>query len=441
MGAGRVLGAGICLLVAASAGWAQSGPLAETVRPGDCFQLQLDMKLTGTLRVQKNGRLASIDLKADSSHAFVEKALAVTAGGLIDRSARVYEKARAVIVVDGERTQRTLRNDRNLLVAQRQAEKLLVYCPTGALTQGELDLTSEHLDTLSLPGLLPGKEVAEGATWKLNNLAVQSLCGFEGLTEHTLNGKLESVRGDLVTFSVAGTASGIDLGAQVKMTVEATGQLDRKTGRVVDLVWKQKDERDQGPGSPASTLETTHHLQRKAIDLPTSLSEVALVSVPSSRKVPPTMLQLDLRDPKGRFSLFYPREWRLVAQTEKHVVLRLLDRGDFIAQVTLTPWTAAEKGKHLSEEEFKTAMNDTSGWAPEKALQESVVPSDKGRWVYRYSVLGQLNGLAVLQSFYLVATPNGEQMVLTFTMTPKQADRLGARDLTLVEGVEMPSAK
>ena len=123
-------------------------------------------------------------------------------------------------------------------------------------------------------------------------------------------------------------------------------------------------------------------------------------------------------------------------------MLRLLERGDFLGQATLTPWTPAEKGKHLSPEDFKTAMNSTPGWEPERELQAGEVPSDKeGRWTYRLSVTGKMDGVDVLQNFYLIAGPDGEQVVVLFAMTPKQADKLGVRDLAFVGGLEVPAAK
>ena len=59
-----------------------------------------------------------------------------------------------------------------------------------------------------------------------------------------------------------------------------------------------------------------------------------------------------------------------------------------------------------------------------------------GRYVYRLSAVGKLDGVAVLQNFYLVAAPDGTQFVVTFTLTPKQAEKLGARDLGFVGSLE-----
>ncbi len=440
MFASRIRVAVAVLLAAAPHAFSQSCALAEQASAGDCFRVRLEMTLKGAMRMQRDGEMASLPLDAAGSHAFDERVLAVGDGGLPSKAARRYETAKVVIKAGDDRSERTLRTERRLLVAQRGPDQALVYCPAGGLRRSELELTAEHFDTLSLAGILPGKEVKVGDTWKLSNAVAQALCNFEGLSEHGLTGKLESVDGGVAVFSVSGSASGIDEGAMVKLTVTATGRFDLAAKRVVALEWRQKDERQQGPVSPASTVETTTKVERKVIDQPETLSDVALVSVPD-KDPPSAMLNLECSDPKGRFDLMHPREWQTVSQTAEHLVLRLVERGDFIAQATITPWKPAAKGKHLSPEEFKEAMNATPGWEPQRELQASEIPVEgEGRWAYRVSVQGQLDGMAVVQNFYLVAAPGGEQVVVAVTMTPKQADKLGARDLTLVASLEIPAS-
>ena len=238
-------------------------------------------------------------------------------------------------------------------MAQRYKEQGLVYSPAGALTRTEADLTSEHFDSLAVIGLLPGKAVAVGDTWKIANPIVQALCSFEGVTEHSLAGKLDDVKNDIAYFSISGKAAGIDLGASVKMDITAKGQFDLKTKHLIALAWTQKDQRDAGPVSPATAVTTTNTLKRTAIEQPARLSDVALVSVPDNFTPPALVTQLELRDAKDRYELLHPREWHIVSATPEHQVLRLMDRGDFIAQATITSWTAADKGKHLSPDEFR----------------------------------------------------------------------------------------
>jgi hypothetical protein len=427
----------VMLLVAAPAA-AQTHTLAEPLKAGDCFRIRLNMKLNGEMRFQRDGKMVPIRLEATAEHAFPEHTLAVGKAGTAEKVARSYEKASAAISVGQQHSERTLRSQRHLVVAQRYKDLPLVFSPSGPLLRTELELTSEHFDTLCLVGLLPGKAVAIGDTWKVSNTVAQALCHFEGLAAQDLTCKLEQVEGKTARVSVKGKASGIDVGALVKQTIDATYRFDLAAGHLVWLEWKQKDEREQGPASPASTVETITTITRDPISVPVSLNKVALVPVPEGAEVPLQMLQLDYQDPKGRFDLLYTRQWHIVSQTAEHLVMRLLDRGDFVCQVTITPWTRAAKGKHLSSEEFTRAMSSTPGWQPEREVQTGVVPADKGRWIYRLSQHGRLDGIEVIQTFYLVAHEDGRQVVLAFTMTPRQAERIGTRDLSLAGSLDFP---
>src|SRR5262249_39921204 len=148
-------------------------------------------------------------------------------------------------------------------------------------------LVSEHFDTLSLTGLPPGKAVGVGETWNVPNAVVQALCGFEGLTEQHLTCKLEEVKDNSARVSVTGTANGIDLGAQAKLTVQAQYHFDVSTKRLTASEGEQTDERGQGPASPATNVHAVTSLKRSPIEQPTNqngqpacLDDVALVSVP-----------------------------------------------------------------------------------------------------------------------------------------------------------------
>jgi hypothetical protein len=401
----------------------------------------MEMKLTGEMRVNRDGKLTPFSESATANHEFAERIMVVDKAGTPEKSARRYTTAKATITVGRERSDRALHAERGVVVAQHIKDQSILFCPTTALAHDELEAL-EHLDTLGLPALLPGKTVKIGDTWKIPSAAVQELCHFEGLTEQNLQGKLAELSDDAAKFTVTGTASGIDLGAMVKATIDATCHFDRKTKRLSRVEWKQKDERDQGPASPAATVQVTTTVERTAIDTPETLSDVALNPVPQGSAEPPAhMTQVQLTDPKSRFDLTHSREWTLVGQTDEHVILRLMERGDFVAQATITPWESAGKGKHMDPEKFREMMAKTPGWEMDKELQVGEVPSEGGRWMYRVSAQGQLDGSNVLQNFYLIAGPNGEQVVVVFTLTPKQADRLGSRDLSLAGSIDFPKKK
>ena len=98
-------------------------------------------------------------------------------------------------------------------------------------------------------------------------------------------------------------------------------------------------------------------------------------------------------------------------------------------------------GKHLSPEEFRQVMTQTPSWNPEETLDDSVVTNEGGRYVYRISVRGDLEDVKVVQNFYLVAGPNGDQAVVVFTMNPGKVEKLGTRDLSVIGSIDFPRPK
>ena len=86
-------------------------------------------------------------------------------------------------------------------------------------------------------------------------------------------------------------------------------------------------------------------------------------------------------------------------------------------------------------------MAKVPGWEPADVLQVGEVPADGGRWIYRISALGQLDGVKVMQNFYLVAGSGGEQVVLAFTMSQAQAEKLAARDLSMAGSIDFPKSQ
>jgi hypothetical protein len=437
----QVLGTLAVVLLIAQVAAAQTYDLSEKSKVGDCRRIHLAMTLAGEMRVTKDNKPIALKLTANAAQDYPERVLAVDPQGVIQKTARMYESTKAAISVENDKSERTLRDERRLVVAQRYKGQSLVYCSGGPMTREEQELASEQFDTLSLPGLLPGKAVAIGESWKVPNDVAQALCLFDGLTTQDLTCKLDEVKNKQARVSVIGAATGIDLGALVKLTIQATYSFDLSSHSIVSVNWKQRDERGQGPANPATTVESSTTVTRTMIDAPTTLSDVALVAVPDGFEPPASMTQLwhhnQLKTP---FDLWYSREWQMVGQTGDHIIMRLMDRGDFVAQVTITPWESAKPGEHLSADLFREAMAKTPGWQPDEVVQEGEVATERAHyWIYRISAPGHMDGMKVVQTCYIIAGPGGEQVVLAFTMTPAQAEKLGARDLTLISGLEFPA--
>jgi hypothetical protein len=434
----RTLASLAIALIVTSVAQAQTYSVSEPNALEGFHHVQLSMTLTGTLKLWQDGRELLLRESATATHNYVERVLEAGSENDANKAARIYKDAKVVITVENDKLTRTLRPERTFLMALRDPKRdgLLIYCPKGNLTREELDV-SDHFDTSAITGLFPAKQVAIGESWKLGNVTAQALCHLQGLSEHTLTAKLERFNGDVAIISVNGTASGIDLGASVNASVKATCQFDIKQRCLVGIEWTQKDDRGSGAVSPASSLEMTVKMARAPIEPVSELSDVLLVPV---RDVEPGRDWTDLlyKDVKNRFQLVHSRDWQLVGRTDDHVVLRLLDAGEFIAQVSIAPWKKAESGKHLSPDEIKSIVANSPGWAQDTLIKAEEVKTPSGQWTYLVAGEGDLDGVRAVQYFYLIASASGNQTVLTFTMTPVQTQKLGSRDLEFVHGFVVP---
>lgn len=432
----------LAVLLCAEAALAQAGPLAEATRPGDHFRYEIALKVEGKMKVDRDGRSEAIPLKAAARHEFFERVEAVDDRGGVGRAVRHYLAAASESEVGVERSHRELSADRRLIVAQRTAAGTVCFSPAGPMVRDELDLVAEHFDTLSLATILPGTDVTPGDTWPLPPATVQHLCLFDGLTRSDLTGKLYEVKDGVATFTITGTAEGVEKGATAKLTVTASGTFDVAGKRVRDLVWEQADERSQGPASPATEIRAVVTLKRTVLaEAPKELSADATAKVPADGKVPDLLTQLRYADAQGRYQFLYSRDWHVVGRTPDHLVLRLLDKGEFTAQATITAWRKADPGKHLAPEEFKKTIGRLPGWLPERVHADGEQPTEPGRWLYRIVAAGKQDGLPVVQSFLMLAGPDGDQAAVTVLVPLERFDKLAARDLALANAIDFPEKR
>src|SRR5438132_1146244 len=101
MAAWRSLASVVVALAVAAGGRAQTYPLVEKPRAGDCFRFHLEMKLEGEQRVTRDGKTVPLPLKATATHEFPERLLDVAATDLPQKCARVYETAKVTINLGG----------------------------------------------------------------------------------------------------------------------------------------------------------------------------------------------------------------------------------------------------------------------------------------------------------------------------------------------------
>jgi len=430
--------AAVAVLALAPFAHAQTVKLAEELKPGDCFQYDLKLTVTGRMKVERDGKPDPLPIVAEATHKFVERIDAPDAGGGAGKVLRYYSVATSTSRVGSDSMKRELPADRRLTVAARTTAKTLHVSTGGPLTRDELDLVGEHFDTMCLPALLPGKDVKVGDTWAVSGAAVQNACLFDGVLKHDLKGTLVKVENGVATFALNGIAEGTELGAKAVVVIAATGTFDTAAGRITAMTWEQQDDRAQGPATPAVEVKAKVVLTRTPCEEPKELNADARAKLPADAAA---LTRLRLTSVDGSFAFTYPRDWIVVGQTKDHLVMRLLDKGQFVAQVTMTHWKAVEPGKHSSPDEFKDRLAKLANWQPEKVTADKEVPLDGGRWLYRVSAVGKQDGASVVQTFYLLAGPNGRQLSVAVMSAPGNVAKLTDAEEDLLRAITFTEKK
>jgi hypothetical protein len=408
--------------------------LKEEARVDGCFSFSSKTCVEGSLRITREGKTSDIPVAVDATHRGQEKWLQINHGRPA-HSARRYEQASSKGSVGEEKVSRFLRPERSLVVARADGDATIVYSPGGPMQQQERELASEFPDTLQLPRLLPERFVEPGATWELAPDAVTRLCQFDALIENKLTAKFLEQKAELAIITITGKTQGIEAGAAISQTIDARLTYDVKTQTITQVDWKQKDERGPGPVSPASQLTTRWVLERQRLAIePALLNKAALVGV-AEGEIPPLLLLTTAAHEAGQFTFLHSRDWHVVSQTPRFMILRLLQKGEFLSQVSLVPWEKKAAGQRVAVEQFKKSISESKSWVCEEIVDAGQVASDDERWIYRVAARGTLDGMAVLQTYYIMASPGGQHLGITFTCKLADANKLGTKDLELVNSV------
>jgi len=122
-------------------------------------------------------------------------------------------------------------------------------------------------------------------------------------------------------------------------------------------------------------------------------------------------------------------------------VLKRLDRGASVAQCNLALGPSAGKGRHQDLDQFrddiKRALGARFGRIAEAGALEG---ADDGVFRYRVAVEGHEGEVGLIWYYYLVASPEGEQLLAAFTLGQAKAREFADQDVRLIGTLEWKGA-
>ena len=409
--------------------------LSETDRPGAATRVQISLKAEGLYKPAAVPGTAKADLpkplalKVESQLDFFERHVKGP-----ESTARVVRRVvKAASAVNGEiRPQASaIRPDVALLVAESRAGRVVVFSPGGPLTRSELELVEVPGDPLALVGLLPDRPVAVGDHWVVEDAAARSLSAYETLTSNTIEATLESVDALTAKVQLRGEIRGSVLGGDGTMACDGSLTFDRKAGRIDFLVFNRAETRRPGVVEEGLDVKSTLTVTRRAAEAPAALSDEALAALTLDGG--PARERLILFAPGGRYTLEHDRDWHTYWDDPRVTVLKRVERGRLVAQCNLAVGPNAGRGKHQDPDQFRDDVRKGLGARFGHLIGAGEVDgSPAGGFRYKVGVQGKQGDLGLVWYYYLIAAPEGDQLLATFTLAETEARSFGDQDETVI---------
>jgi len=441
--------------------------MKEDATDGRVFKVTVNLQLSGQLQVPgKPGQLQPVNLAGNAKFQYFERRLPGTGRDAESfRTVRYYEQAQAEIKTGDFKTVRGLAENRRLVVAEGRREGVRQFSPNGPMTYEELDLLQFPADSASLWGLLPERAVEQGEIWKPADWVLQLMTGVEAVEKTSLICKLDQVSNGSARVSVAGNIKGADLGARCQLGVKGSYTFDVAGGYLSRIELTQEDKREAGVLHPPFDITAKVVVTREPADNPQQVTEQAVQGISLDTTPGSLLLVFESTDLGLRF--YHDRQWHSFHQTPTMAILRMMSKGNLIAQCqvhTITPRVAP--GEHLEEEKFKADIKKSMAANFQEFIRSETLPGPAGMFHYQVAVLGKVERpvesteeksadpkkleprpmvAAEIVPFHwiydLFAAPDGRQAVFTFIVEATQTKSFAAQDASLTSSLEFLKAK
>jgi hypothetical protein len=425
------------LLAASTLQAAETATLREDPKPGVITAALVEMTAEGTYipPVPEGAPAAKpLELKVQTRLDLAERILLVS-GGKASRVARKVNQAASAINGKVRPFASSLRPEVSLLVTAWRDGSVVTFSPGGPLTRSELELVQAPGDPLSLPELLPGKEIGVGDSWPIVSEAARSLSGYDALASNSLKAKVEALNAETATMKLAGEVRGAENGAEGQITFDGSFTFDRKTSLIIHFEVKRSEVRKAGPVGAGLDVKSTLTVDRKPVEAPGELSDEALSGVPTEPAAERLLLQYS--PPEGKYTFLHDRDWHLYWDDTRLAVLKKLDRGDVIAQCNLSMGPNAGPGRHQDPKQFQADVRKALGTRFSQFLGGGEIEgSEPGGYRYKLSVQGREQQLDVVWQYYLIAGPQGDQVLATFTLAADGLKRFGNQDSQMIGSLQ-----
>ena len=418
--------------------------------PGEISRVEVLLEVGGDLSMidDKTKQPRTIKMSVVGSMLYDEKLLAVDAPietetketadtaevttGL--HAVRQYRRCDAVIKIDKGGAKPRLRDDRRMIAVAATDRNATMFSPIGPLTREELDLIEIPACSLLIERLLPERPVATGDEWQHSQDLMAGLLNLDAVSECDVTSSLKELNDTAAQVEIAGTLKGAINGVSAVIDVKGRYKFDIAARRITWVALLIKEKRGIGHVGPG--VDVVARLQMKITPkaVNEALADKALLDLPLD--VQPELTLLEFQSERGAYRFVHNRGWHVLSESAESVSLRMIDRGELIAQCTISSLPKVEAGKRMTMIKFQEDIEKALGKSFGRWMSAGEATNTAGHDICRVIATGDVEQLAIQWNHFLVADAKGHQAILAFTMESDLVGRFDGSDDRFVSSLE-----
>lgn len=407
---------------------------------GDFSNVDVLLEVRGDLKLRGDNKVEELPMQAKGTLKYDERVLQLgdeAQTGL--RSLRHYNEAEVEILVHNDRSHRSLAETRRLVAVERKLESTDLYAVERLLSSDDLDLIDIPCNSLLIDALVPGHELPVGSTWPHSDHLIAALLGVDAVSANDLESTFTGIDNNVAKIEMAGTVHGAIAGVATEMDVKARYLFDTKRGRVAWIAMIIKEKRSIGHASPGLDAVIRLQMTIKPTKSTPELGDEVVANLPEAD--PELRDLLVYESEKHGFGFAYPRNWHIVTEDDNVVVLRMIERGELIAQCNVSP-LGKKPPEHASTlDTLQHDIKQSLGENFSSFVRAGESKTSSGLTLREVIAQGSASSQPMHWHYYVIRDDEGKRLSFAFTLESELEPRLGEVDRQIVSSVQFtPSA-
>ncbi len=407
---------------------AESVILKVQPRPESFQQVKVAIEVSGDLKINADGKeVRKVPMTVEANLLYHERFLP-TEKGL--RTVRHFQEAAAVMTINSQPMQNTLRADRRLIGMQSIDDETTLFSPQGPLSREELDLIDVPGRLAGVIAALPGEGVEVGAEWSVSDVALTQLLCVEAVTKNEVLATFKELKDGIALIRLEGRVSAAVAGISTEIDLKASLNINVAKQQATWLAMGISENRAVGHAQPGFNAVSRVRVALQPCGADPQLTTEALTGLALVPTDASTVLERE--STQGGFAFFHDRRWLAMVDRHDVTILRLVDRGDLVAQCNMSNLAPLPAKEQLTLEGFQADVRNSVGESFGSFVESTQKLNENGLAVLRVVVVGNVQEVPIEWIYYHITESSGRRVSLVFTHDTNVAERFGGADHSIV---------